>query len=158
MKVEYLTLDLRSMSAIQLYDILKLRQDVFMWEENIHYPDLDDVDKTASHVIATVAHNGNETLAAYARVYKDDAEHHVKIGRVVTATKYRGHNIASKVMKTAISVAQNRFNADEVWLDAQMHVVDFYKNLGFNVMSEPFIEAGIQHVSMAYKIEKECTV
>lgn len=150
LEMEIVTADMDSLSATLLYDILKLRQDVFMWEENIHYPDLDDVDKTARHVFALDKAEGKEIVAAYARVYWDDAEQHAKIGRVVTAPAYRGKGLASKVVMEAVSVAGRHYNVSEVWLDAQEHVIRFYESLGFTVASKPFIEAGITHVKMVF--------
>lgn len=141
----------RRLTAERLYDILKLRQDVFLFEENIHYPDLDDVDKEAIHVFAVAGGDGKETVASYARVYFDMDEGHVKIGRVVTAAAHRGGGLASKVMANAVSEACKHFGVSEVWLDAQEHVVDFYARLGFTVASEPFIEAGIKHVKMVFR-------
>lgn len=142
MKVE--TSDFASLTPAQLYGILKLRQDVFMWEENIHYPDLDGVDKEAMHVFAV----DGEAIAAYARVYWEDSGKQAKIGRVVTAPAYRGKGLASKVVKEAVAVARKHYNVSEVWLDAQEHVISFYESLGFTIASEPFIEAGITHVKM----------
>lgn len=139
--------DFAQFTPTQLYDILKLRQDVFMWEENIHYPDLDDVDKEAMHVFAV----DKDVLAAYARVYWEDSEKQAKIGRVVTTPAYRGKGFASKVVKEAVAVAKKHYNVSEVWLDAQEHVISFYESLGFTIASEPFIEAGIKHVKMVIK-------
>lgn len=144
MAMEIVTSDFASLTPAQLYDVLKLRQDVFMWEENIHYPDLDDVDKEALHVFAVEG----EAVAAYARAYWEDNEKQAKIGRVVTAPAYRGKGLASKVVMKAVAVAREHYNVSEVWLDAQEHVISFYESLGFTIASEPFIEAGITHVKM----------
>lgn len=139
-----------SLTALQLFDILKLRQDVFFVEEKIIYPDLDDIDKSAIHVFETV----NGKIASYARVYKDAAEKRVKIGRVVTAAEYRGKGLASGVIKECIEVGRKRFGADEIWLDAQIHAVSFYEGLGFKVVSARFMEAGIEHVRMSKSTEQ----
>lgn len=142
---------MKTLTAEQLYDLLKLREDVFMWEENIMYPDLDNVDKVAVHAFATIREGGKDIAASYARVYQDDTEGHVKIGRVVTAKPLRGQGLAQQVMKKCIDVARHDFAASEVWLDAQLHAVSFYEQLGFTVASTPFIEAGIEHVKMKCK-------
>lgn len=148
--MEIISSSFESLSATRLYDILKLRQDVFMWEENIHYPDLDDVDKSAVHVFALDKKDGKETIAAYARVYSDAAEGHVKIGRVVASPSYRGRGLASGVVRKAVAEAAMRFGVPEVWLDSQEHVISFYEGLGFTIASEPFVEAGIKHVRMVH--------
>lgn len=139
--------DFASLSSAQLYAILQLRQDVFIWEEGIRYPDLDGVDKAAMHVFAV----DGGVVAAYARAYWDDCEKHAKIGRVVTAAAYRGRGLASKVVREAVAVARKHGHVAEVWLDAQEHVVGFYERLGFVTASDPFIEAGIAHVRMVMR-------
>lgn len=136
--------DIKSLSSIQLFDILRLRQDVFFVEENIIYPDLDDIDKEAIHVFATI----NGEVVSYARVYNDEAEKHVKIGRVVTAAKYRGKGLASEIIKECVKVGKENYGVGEFWLDAQIHAITFYESLGFEIASERFIEAGIEHVRM----------
>lgn len=141
---EIQALGMSSLSALQLFDILKLRQDVFFVEENIIYPDLDDIDKEAIHAFATI----NGEIASYARVYRDENEKHVKIGRVVTAAKYRGKGLASEIIRKCVEVGRNNFNTDEIWLDAQIHAISFYEGIGFKVESERFMEAGIEHVRM----------
>lgn len=152
MNFNILTYDIDSMTGRQMYDILRLRQDVFFVEEDIQYADLDDYDPLAVHVMAVAEDGGEEVLAAYARVYEDVETAHVKIGRVAVAAKYRHMGFGEAVMKAAVSEAHNRFRAHEVWLDAQIHVIGFYEKLGFKQMSEPFIEAGIEHVSMALSL------
>lgn len=143
--------DMRHLPAERLYDILKLRQDVFLWEEDIRYPDLDGVDKDAAHVFAVTCENGKEVITSYARVYWDRNENHVKIGRVVTAPAYRGEGMSSMVMEDAIAAAWKCFGVPEVWVDAQEHVTSFYERLGFTIASEPFMEAGIKHVKMVFR-------
>lgn len=137
-------LGLNSLSAMQLFDILKLRQDVFFVEENIINPDLDDIDKEAIHVFTTI----NGEIASYARVYRDRAEKRVKIGRVVTAAERRGKGLASEIIRRCVEIGKKDFKAKEIWLDAQIHAVSFYESLGFKVASGRFIEAGIEHIRM----------
>lgn len=141
---EIQALCINSLSAVQLFDILKLRQDVFFVEENIIYPDLDDIDKEAIHVFTTISGE----VASYARVYWDEAEKRVKIGRVATAAEHRGKGLASGIIRRCIEAAKKDFHADEVWLDAQIHATSFYESLGFKVASGRFMEAGIEHVRM----------
>lgn len=141
---EIQALDINSLSAMQLFDILKLRQDVFFVEEKIIYPDLDGIDKEARHVFTTI----NGEIASYARVYWDCAEKRVKIGRVVTAAEHRGKGLASEIIRRCVEVGKKDFNAKEIWLDAQIHAVSFYESLGFKVASGRFMEAGIEHVRM----------
>lgn len=137
-------LDINSLSALQLFDILKLRQDVFFVEENIIYPDLDDIDKEAIHVFATL----KGEIVSYARIYNDEIEKRVKIGRVVTAAKHRGKGLASEIINRCVDEGKAKFNASYIWLDAQIHAITFYESLGFKIASDRFMEAGIEHIRM----------
>lgn len=109
------------------------------------------MDEDSIHVFATTEKDNKTITVSYARVYFDSLEQHVKVGRVATAAAYRGLGIGGKVMRRCCEVAQVRFKASEVWLDAQLHVVDFYKSMGFQVVSDVFMEAGIEHVRMIWR-------
>lgn len=149
--MDILSLDLKELSASQLFDILKLRQDVFFVEENIIYPDLDNIDREAVHVFAMVDEDGGDVVGSYARVYLDHDEGRVKIGRVATARKYRGQGLGGAIIDKCVKIGKKRLGADEIWLDAQIHAVSFYEEQGFKIASERFIEAGIEHVRMVRK-------
>ena len=151
MKVQIQALHFNDLTARQLFQILKLRQNVFFVEEKIIYPDLDDTDEDCIHVFATTEKDGKTITVSYGRVYFDPLEQHVKVGRVATAAAYRGQGIGGEVMRRCCEVAQSRFSDSEVWLDAQLHAVDFYRFLGFQVVSDVFMEAGIEHIRMMWR-------
>ena len=151
MNVQIQALHVNDLTARQLFQLLKLRQDVFLVEEKIIYPDLDDTDEDSIHVVATTEKDGKTITVSYARVYFDPLEQHVKVGRVATAAAYRGQGIGGEVMRRCCEVAQSRFSDSEVWLDAQLHAVDFYRFLGFQVVSDVFMEAGIEHIRMMWR-------
>jgi ElaA protein len=92
-----------SLTGRQVYDVCRLRQDVFTIEQNIRVPELDDTDLVATHILLYE----DDILASYARVYKDDNEVHIKIGRVVTAKTFRGKSLGSDVIRQSIQVAQD---------------------------------------------------
>ena len=147
MNTQLLVSDINSLTGRQMYDVCRLRQDVFTIEQNCWVPELDDTDLVATHILLYE----DNILASYARVYKDDNEGHIKIGRVVTAKAFRGKSLGSDVIRKSIQVAQDKYNAQEVWLDAQVQAIPFYEKCGLKVMSDPFMEDGIQHVKMVFK-------
>lgn len=151
MNIQIQALHFDEHTARQLFHILKLRQDIFFVEENIIYPDLDDMDEDSIHVFATTEKDNKTITVSYARVYFDPVEKHVKVGRVATASAYRGLGFGGKIMRRCCEVARDRFKASEVWLDAQLHAVGFYKSMGFQVVSDVFMEAGIEHVRMIWR-------
>ncbi len=128
----------------ELFEILRLRQSVFIIEQNCPYPDIDDDDKNAIHVFSW---NEEGRVNACLRVfYKDKEEGTVQIGRVVTLE--RGIGLGGKVLHKGIEVALSRFNAKKLYLEAQTYATGFYEREGFKVVSEPFLEDGIPHVKM----------
>lgn len=137
------------LETCQLYDILRLREKVFVVEQNCVYADLDDNDQESWHVCL---YDGG-TLAAYARYYiLDEKKGIVKIGRVVTDPDYRRKGLGSKVVSAAIRSALGEISPKKFYIEAQCYAIPFYENLGFKVKSEPFLEDGIPHVKMERRV------
>ena len=137
------------LSTKQLFDILKLRQDVFVLEQQCLYPDIDALDQQALHLFA---YDGAlDELIAYARVlapgnkYPDD----VAIGRVVTSQSKRGHGLGRLLMQEAVSHARAQFpDCCTIKISAQEHLEAFYRSMGFSTSSEPYDDDGIMHIDM----------
>ncbi|MFB9887297.1 GNAT family N-acetyltransferase [Balneatrix alpica] len=130
------------LSASQLYQVLALRQQVFVLEQQCLYPDIDGNDPQALHLLAW---QGNE-LQGYLRVFMQDTP--VRIGRVVVAPAGRGQGLAAKLMQAALKrIAQER-PATMVELGAQQYLEEFYRRLGFMPVSNVYLEDGIPHIDM----------
>lgn len=131
----------------ELYDILKLRVDVFVVEQNCPYPEIDGKDKGAYHVWL----RDGEGIAAYLRVLDkgvsfDDAA----VGRVISARRRKG--FGTVVLKEGIRVAKEKFGADKITIEAQVYARKFYENVGFRQASEEFLEDGIPHIVMTLEL------
>ena len=127
----------------ELYDIMKLRVDVFVLEQECAYKELDGLDKEAVHVWLS----GEDGIKAYLRVMDRGVEHEfVSIGRVVTAI--RGEGLGRRIMELGIRVAEELFAADRIYLEAQTYARGFYANHGFVQVSDEFMLDGIPHVKM----------
>jgi len=132
----------------KLYEIMKLRQEVFVLEQNCLYQDLDDKDQDAWHV---TLYQGR-TLASYARVFEIDSTLGiVQIGRVITAKKYRRKGLATFVMRSAMDQAR-RMGARQIVLEAQTYAIPFYERCGFHTIGEEFLEDGIPHKKMIFDV------
>jgi ElaA protein len=143
--LETIALYFSNLSVSQLYEILKLRQDIFVVEQQCIYMDTDDLDQDAWHVMLW----DDDKLVSYARVFMRDKEFKMaQIGRVVTDRRYRRQNHAFKVMQKAIEIAKDIYQAQQIYLEAQTYAISFYEKLGFKVTSEEFLEDGIPHVKM----------
>lgn len=122
------------------YDMWRLRQDVFVVEQDCPYPDLDgrDTEEATRHVLALE----DERLVGCLRVLDDG--HRARIGRVVVAPHARGRGLAHHLMDRALEECGHR----EVHLDAQTGLTEFYRGYGFEVTGPEFDEDGIMHVPM----------
>lgn len=135
------------LTADQLYAILKARVDIFVVEQNCPYPELDNIDQNAVHVVIS---EGEEILA-YTRIYEKCAlTHTFSIGRVLS-TK-RGLGLGKKVMETSIAFIKSETDAQTIAIHAQSYAKPFYEKLGFVQNSEEFLEDNIPHIGMVYAI------
>jgi len=135
------------LSALRLYQVLKLRQDVFVLEQTCLYPDLDNLDQKVIHVL--LISEEDDDLVAYCRILPADlVSPDVAIGRVVVAEGSRNQGLAKKLMKKAIQFIDQEMQVPAIKISAQSHLQSFYQSLGFCVASEPFDEDGIEHIEM----------
>lgn len=129
-----------------LYDLLVLRMAVFCVEQNCPYQDADGLDQNAWHVLAY----WNGVLVGVCRIlmpgeaYPDACS----IGRVASHQQYRGRGFGRRFMASAVAHCETLFPNHPVKIGAQQYLAAFYKQYGFIVMDEPYLEDGIVHVPM----------
>lgn len=125
----------------EVYEILKARAKVFMFEQKIWYLDMDNVDYTADHLF--LEENGE--VVAYLRAFKGDKESEILIGRVLSVEHNKG--LGTKLMNNAFDYFMKN-GVKSIVLNSQMTAVRFYEKLGFKAVGDKFIEAGIPHIKM----------
>lgn len=131
----------------ELYEILKLRVNVFVVEQNCPYPELDDKDKSAWHVY--IREGGK--ITAYLRVLDPGVSFDTAaIGRVISTRRRCG--LGTKLLQEGIRVARERMNADAIKIEAQTYARAFYELQGFRQTSEEFLEDGIPHIEMTLEL------
>ena len=129
----------------ELYNILNLRSEVFIVEQNCAYQDIDQKDQFALHVFL----KKNNQIIAYTRIFKpNDYFEYSSIGRVVVLKKERGSKIGSQIMSYSIKKIEEIFNETKIKISAQKHLISFYKKLGFLVIGDEYLEDGIPHIAM----------
>ena len=134
-----------ALSLIQLQQIMQLRQQVFMLEQQSLYLDADNNDVNATHVMV---YDGAK-LAAYARIVPPHLSiPHAQIGRVVVASAYRGQNLGTEVFQAALDTAQRQFPQLDVVIAAQTPLQTWYEGFGFVTEGEVFDDGGVEHVKM----------
>ena len=132
----------------QLYDLLQLRSEVFVVEQNCVYQDLDGKDEKALHVLGYV----EDELVAYTRLFKPgDYFDEASIGRVVVKDNYRKFGYGYDIMNTSIDAVKHYYNTNNIRISAQCYLKQFYSNLKFKVEGEEYLEDGIPHVNMLYQ-------
>lgn len=132
----------QDLSVHQLYDILKLRVDVFIVEQDCAYEEIDNQDQKAIHFTGEV----NDQLIAYARVLFEKGALH--IGRIIVKKEYRGKDYGQEVMNECMRYCAEHHPQESIHLTAQSHLEDYYQSFGFVTTSEPYDWDGILHINM----------
>ena len=136
-----------ALSNTELYQIMKLRVDVFVVEQNCPYPELDNLDQSAIHFFIP-SDNG---VNGYLRIYFK-SETQVAIGRVITHHDFRKKGISRMLMQQALQWINAQSNIKSIYLQAQQHLVNFYGSFGFEEQSDMYLEDGIPHVDMTLNL------
>ena len=143
MESEIIIKSFNELTVGELYELLRLRAEVFVVEQNCVYNDIDGIDRDSVHLF-TLDEGGRCTCCA--RIYRDEADAGVmRIGRLIA--KKRGRGDGMRLLLACIRECRMR-GAEEIRLHAQQYAVGFYEKAGFTVCSEVFLEDGIPHVEM----------
>lgn len=133
------------LSNFELYDILKLRSEIFVVEQNCVYLDLDNKDKVALHLFGEF----NGKIVAYCRLFKPNITfENASIGRVVVDANYRDRRWGQELMQQAIAKIKTHFDETKITIGAQLYLKKFYENQGFVQTSEMYLEDEIPHIEM----------
>ena len=134
----------------ELYQILRLRSEVFVVEQDCVYLDLDNKDQISVHVFQ----NEKDEIVAYTRIFKSgDYYKNPSIGRVVVSKKNRGKDLGKKIMIYSIEYINKNLKGEKIELSAQIYLEKFYKDLGFYRTGEDYLEDGIPHQRMIKEID-----
>ena len=134
-----------ALTADRLYELLRFRQNIFVVEQRSPYPDLDDLDQGASHLLLRV----EGELSGYLRlVPRLGPPPFVTIGRVAVAANLRRRGFARMLVKEALRLHHERYSSSDLALSAQEHLMPFYHAFGFVTTSQPYEDYGVRHVDM----------
>ena len=132
-----------------LYQILRLRSEVFVVEQDCVYQDIDNKDQNAIHLY----YKENHQIVAYTRLFKaGDYYENPCIGRVVVSKKNRGNDLGKKIMIDSMEYIKKNIKAEKIELSAQKYLDKFYKDLGFYKIGEDYLEDGIPHQRMIFDL------
>lgn len=136
------------LSANQLYDLLRLRSEVFVVEQECIFLDMDNKDQIAMHLLI---YDENELVACTRLFDKGQYYEETSIGRVVVNPKYRGKKLGHLLMNESIKAIEQLFSEHSIRIGAQCYLIEFYKSHGFEINSDIYLEDGIEHVLMVKK-------
>ena len=132
-----------------LYQILRLRSEVFVVEQDCVYQDIDNKDQNAIHLY----YKENDKIVAYTRIFKaGDYYENPCIGRVVVSKKNRGNDLGKKIMIDSMEYIKQNIKGEKIELSAQKYLDKFYKDLGFYKIGEDYLEDGIPHQRMLFDL------
>lgn len=136
-----------ALNTAQLYELLALRSEVFVVEQQCVFLDIDGVDREVWHLLG---HGDDGRLLAYARLLPPGLKSPTDavIGRVVTATAARGSGTGRALMAEAVAHCERLWPGQALTLHAQAHLQAFYGSFGFVQVAEPYLEDGILHIEM----------
>lgn len=146
MKIEILSFD--QISVKTLYQLLSLRNEVFIVEQECAYADIDFKDQQALHVLGWK----NNILVGYARCFKqEDYFEEAAIGRILIKENFRSRGYGNQITRAAIEAIEKNFKTKEIKISAQTYLIDFYNKLGFKEYGESYLEDEIPHIAMIRK-------
>jgi ElaA protein len=136
------------LGTAQLYDVLRLRAEVFVVEQACAFQDLDGLDQRAVHLLG----HRNGMLVAYARCFPAAvAFAEASVGRVVTRTSARGTGLGHQLVARAMQVVGDTWGVQPIRIGAQARLKRFYEEHGFCDVDKPYLEDGIDHLEMLWK-------
>ena len=149
--MEWVLKSFKQLDVDELFELLKLRVDVFVVEQNCPYPEIDEKDRHADtlHLFGT---KKNGELAAYLRILPPGLSFkEASFGRVVVAVQYRKQGISNTLVKKAFEIIENRWPEKNIRIGAQVSLKQFYESHGFQSVSSEYFEDGIAHIDMLRK-------
>ena len=145
MPIDWKIKTFEQLSTPEVYQILRLRAEVFVVEQNCVYQDIDNKDQKALHLFGEF----EGEIIAYSRLFQPgDYFEFSSIGRVVVAEKYRDKNYGHELIDLSILAIKNHFNEQNITISAQLYLKKFYQSHGFIATSETYLEDDIPHIEM----------
>ena len=133
------------LTPYELYAIMRLRNEVFVVEQNCVFQDADNKDQHCHHLMLW----NKDNLIAYARlVPKAVAYEQMSIGRIISSPAYRRTGAGKLLVNKAIEICRELFGEGPIRIGAQLYLKKFYEGFGFVQTSDVYDEDGIDHIEM----------
>ncbi len=150
MQLTWKTAYFDQLSLKELYEIARLRQEVFVVEQNCPYIDFDRLDYDCWHLWAE---DENGHVHAYTRLVPQGIAYpkEVSIGRVLTSARVRGSGLGRELMLKSMDTCEAHWPGQSIRISAQTYLLKFYNSLGFQSTGKEYLEDGIPHTEMLLK-------
>src|SRR5690606_24351549 len=137
--------EFEELSTKELYDVLQLRSEVFVVEQDCVYQDIDGKDERALHIMGWE----DGILVAYTRCFQaGDYFDEASIGRILVRENYRKLGYGHEITKASIKAIKTKYKADKIKISSQIYLVIFYESHGFKTTADRAMEAAIPHIAM----------
>lgn len=141
--MNFVSKEFNELTTKELYEILKSRAEIFVVEQNISYVDMDNADYVSRHFFL----EDEGRVVGYLRAfYMDEEKTILKIGRVLSVK--HGIGLGTELMNKTLEEIKRDKLCNKIFISAQKHAVPFYREFGFEVVSDEYFEEGIPHLSM----------
>lgn len=149
-QLSFSCLSFNELTINALYEIMQLRQEVFVVEQNCPYLDADGLDMASFHIVG----QQNKKIVAYARIIPKGLayEKYTSMGRIVTSPAVRGQGVGKQLVAEALAAYENLFANQPLKISAQSYLISFYEGFGFQIVGEEYLEDGIPHIGMVRNI------
>jgi len=143
------------LSLGELYEILKIRQAIFVVEQDCAYQDVDDLDQVAWHLVGRQKGAIKKEIVAYLRVvFPGKKCPEPSIGRVLVMPELRNTGLGKRLVSAAIAHIADEYPNTAIRISAQQQLEKFYAELGFRTTSKPYKEDGIAHIEMLKSVRE----
>lgn len=131
----------------EMADAFSVRKTVFVGEQNVpEEEEIDHLEDESAHFVLYV--NGDPKGAGRFRI----VDGYGKVERICVLKEQRGTGAGNSIMRTIEEYARNK-EIEKLKLNAQIHAIPFYGKLGYEVVSDEFLDAGIPHKTMVKKVQ-----
>lgn len=145
MQIQWFVKSFKELNTSELYQILQLRAEIFVVEQNSPYQDIDGKDLKSFHLMGF----SGEDLVAYTRLLPKNISYaEASIGRVVTSAKVRGLGVGRDLMNRSIVEVENLFGKGPIRIGAQLYLQKLYESFGFVREGDSYVEDTIPHIKM----------
>lgn len=144
--INWVMASFNELNVHQLYSLLKLRESIFIVEQNVPYPDIDGKDLHCKHLMGFL----NQDVVGYMRLVPLDIfeEGYFSLGRVTVQSDLRSYGIGRQLVQLGIDYLDGIRNSHPIKISSQLYLKDFYASFGFVAQGESYIEDRIPHIAM----------